>query len=171
MCPPYYPSYEKLPTIFFDSELLYVSHKLYLFLLFHIVADYVFYFLVKKPYLKKIVCTQCKTSNNTIYTDGAGTAYPSAAHDFTLGVYFGSCYSLLSFLCSVLLIIVCPHCFLCGVLLIIVCPLLFFFFWSFKLKGICYFTVYVFHKKKYYIIFCCPHCLYLQWVWSDGSYS
>jgi hypothetical protein len=43
-----------------------------------------------------------------IGTSGAGTAYYSWKHDFTLGVLWGSCYSIFSFLCSVLYIIVCP---------------------------------------------------------------
>ena len=32
-------------------------------------------------------------------TSGAGTAYPSEAHEFTLGFRWGSCYSLFSFMC------------------------------------------------------------------------
>ena len=32
-------------------------------------------------------------------SSGAGTAYPSGAHKFTPGFYWGSCYSIFSFLC------------------------------------------------------------------------
>ena len=37
---------------------------------------------------------------------GAGTAYPSGAPEFTPGFQSGSCYSIFSFLCSVLQIVV-----------------------------------------------------------------
>ena len=41
-------------------------------------------------------------SNTTGATSGAGTAYPSGAHEFTLGLLWGSCYSIFSFMCNVL---------------------------------------------------------------------
>ena len=40
-----------------------------------------------------------------------GIVYPSGALEFTLGLLLGSCCSFFSFLCSVLLIIVCPFVF------------------------------------------------------------
>ena len=42
------------------------------------------------------------------FTSGAGTAYPSGANDFIPGFKLGSCYSIFSFLCGILDIIVCP---------------------------------------------------------------
>ena len=37
---------------------------------------------------------------------GVGTAYPSGTPEFTIGFQWGSCYSIFSFLCSVLQIII-----------------------------------------------------------------
>jgi hypothetical protein len=34
-----------------------------------------------------------------MFTSGAGTAYPSGAHEFTPGVQWGSCYLIFSFMC------------------------------------------------------------------------
>ena len=46
-------------------------------------------------------------------TSGAGTAHPSGAPEFS----WGSCYSIFSFMCIVLKIVVCPfsfdHCVVC----------------------------------------------------------
>ena len=50
----------------------------------------------------------CNQINTTGATSGAGTAYPSGAPEFITGFQWGSCYSILSFMCNVLLIVVCP---------------------------------------------------------------
>ena len=68
-------------------------------------------------------------SNATGVTCGIGSANPSGASQFSPGFYWCTCYSILSFLCSVLQIIVCCQwctcylilSFLCSVLLTIVC--------------------------------------------------
>ncbi len=49
----------------------------------------------------------CNKSNTMGATSGAGTAYPSGTPEFTPGFQWGSCCSIISFLCSVQLIIVC----------------------------------------------------------------
>ena len=41
----------------------------------------------------------CNQINTTGATSGAGTTYPSRAHEFTPGFQWGSCYSTLSFMC------------------------------------------------------------------------
>jgi hypothetical protein len=41
----------------------------------------------------------CNYINTTVATIGAGTADPSGAHDLTLGFWWGSCYSIFSFIC------------------------------------------------------------------------
>ena len=58
--------------------------------------------------------------NTTDITRGAGTAYPSGAHEFIPGFQWGSCSSIFIFLCGVLQIVVCPfvlfsfiHCVVC----------------------------------------------------------
>jgi hypothetical protein len=50
----------------------------------------------------------CNWSNTTGGTSGEGTAYTSGAPVFTPGIQWGSCYSIFSFMCNVLLIVVCP---------------------------------------------------------------
>ena len=54
-------------------------------------------------------------------TSGAGNAYPSGAYEFTPGFQWGSCYSICSFLCRFLYIVVCSfvilssnHCDVCS---------------------------------------------------------
>ena len=49
----------------------------------------------------------CKKSNSTGTTCGAGSTYPSGAHGFTPVYQWGSCCSIISFLCNVLQIVVC----------------------------------------------------------------
>ena len=50
-------------------------------------------------------------------TSRTGTAYPSRAPEFNPDFQWGSCYSICSFLCGVLWIVVCPysfgHCVVC----------------------------------------------------------
>jgi hypothetical protein len=41
----------------------------------------------------------CKYINTTGITSGAGTCYPSVAHEFTSGFYWSSRYSIFSFIC------------------------------------------------------------------------
>ena len=41
-------------------------------------------------------------------TSGAGTAYPSGAHVFTPGFYWGSCYSIFGFMCIVCRLLFVP---------------------------------------------------------------
>ena len=41
-------------------------------------------------------------------TSGAGTVYPSEAHEFTTGIQWASCYSIFSFICKFFQIFVCP---------------------------------------------------------------
>ena len=41
----------------------------------------------------------CNSINTTGATSGAGTAYPSGASTFIPGFYWGSCYSIFSFMC------------------------------------------------------------------------
>ena len=41
----------------------------------------------------------CNQINTTSATTGAGLAHPSEAHEFTPGFYWGSCYSIFSFIC------------------------------------------------------------------------
>ena len=50
----------------------------------------------------------CNKSNTTGANSGTGTAYPSGAHEFTLDFWWGSCYTMFSFLCRLFQIIVCP---------------------------------------------------------------
>ena len=51
----------------------------------------------------------CNWSNTSgVVTSGEETIYPSGAHKFTPSVWWGSCCSIFSFLCSVLYFIVCP---------------------------------------------------------------
>ena len=54
----------------------------------------------------------CNKSNKMGGTYGAGTAYTSGTTEFTPGFQWGSCCSLISFLCSILQINVCPFFFL-----------------------------------------------------------
>ena len=48
-----------------------------------------------------------KSVNTTGATSGVGLAYPSGAPEFNPSFYWVSCYSIFSFLCNVLLIVVC----------------------------------------------------------------
>jgi hypothetical protein len=48
-----------------------------------------------------IIWTKYKLSNTTDGTSGAGTAYPSCAHEFTSSFYCGSCCAIFSFLSDV----------------------------------------------------------------------
>ena len=57
----------------------------------------------------------CNKSYTKGATCGTGTAYPSEAHEFTPGFYWGSCYSIFSFICRS-----CRSLFV----------FLYFFFWS-----------------------------------------
>jgi hypothetical protein len=41
----------------------------------------------------------CNQTNTTGATSGAGTAYPSGASEFTPGFLWGSCYSVICFIC------------------------------------------------------------------------
>ena len=50
-------------------------------------------------------------NNTTGVTSGKEINYPSEAPDFTSGFLWGSCCWIVSFLCSVLEIIVCPFVF------------------------------------------------------------
>ena len=58
----------------------------------------------------------CNQINTTSATTGAGLAHPSGAHEFTPGFYWGSCYSIFSFICMffrslfVLLYFLFGHC-------------------------------------------------------------
>jgi len=49
-------------------------------------------------------------------TSGAGTAYSSRAHDFSPSFWLGSCFSIFSFLCTTLWIIV----YLCFLFLLVI---------------------------------------------------
>ena len=53
-------------------------------------------------------CRVCNYNNTTGATSGAGTAFPSEAPEFTPGFQWGSYYSIFSFMCNVLQIVVCP---------------------------------------------------------------
>ena len=50
----------------------------------------------------------CNQNNTTGEISGAGAIFPSGAPDFTPGFQWGSCYSIFSFMCNVLQIVVCP---------------------------------------------------------------
>ena len=59
-------------------------------------------------YFNKVTLTFCKTVvqfsidnyiNTSGATSGAGTAYPSGAHEFIPGFQWGLCYSIFSFMC------------------------------------------------------------------------
>ena len=50
----------------------------------------------------------CSNRNTTGVLCGAGTAYPSTAPEFTPGFKWDLCCSIVSFLCTVLYIILCP---------------------------------------------------------------
>ena len=50
----------------------------------------------------------CNQSDSTGATSGARKSYSSAAPAFTAGFQWGSCYSIFSFMCNVLQIVVCP---------------------------------------------------------------
>ena len=50
----------------------------------------------------------CNNRNTTGATCGAGTAYPSRAREFTRSICWGWCWLIISFLCNVLKIVVCP---------------------------------------------------------------
>ena len=86
-----------------------------IFFLFYIYPMYiqrskpfpcVFNNLQKKVYgiLKRLRSIKSETGA----TSGAGTAYPFGAFEFTSGVQWGSCYTIFSFLCCILQIVVCP---------------------------------------------------------------
>ena len=64
--------------------------------------------LSEHQYCENLTKHVCNYSNMMSATNGAGTAFPSVAHEFTSGFQWGSCCSIFSFLCSVLQIIVCP---------------------------------------------------------------
>ena len=51
-----------------------------------------------------------QSSNTTGATSGGGTTYPSRAHEFTPGFQCDSYYSIFSFLCNILQIVVCFFC-------------------------------------------------------------
>ena len=64
------------------------------------------YFPVLSSYMtSRRVCNQ---SNQTAAPSGAGTAFSSGVPEFTRGFQWGSCYSIFSFLCIVLQIVVSP---------------------------------------------------------------
>ena len=50
----------------------------------------------------------CYQINTTGAISVVGTAYPSRAPEFTPGFQWGSCYSIFSFMCNALQIVVCP---------------------------------------------------------------
>ena len=50
----------------------------------------------------------CNWSNTTGATSGLGTIYHFEPPGITSGFLWGSCYSILSFMCSVLQIVTCP---------------------------------------------------------------
>ena len=53
----------------------------------------------------------CNQNNLTGATSGSTSADPSGAPEFIPGFQWGSCYSIFSFMCSVLQIVVCPFVF------------------------------------------------------------
>ena len=57
-----------------------------------------------------------------VATIGAGTAYPSGAHEFTPGFQWCSCYLIVSFMCNVLQIVVCPFIFFLLAIVLSVLP-------------------------------------------------
>jgi hypothetical protein len=66
----------------------------------------------------------CHEINTTGVSSGAGTVYPSGTPEFTLDIYWGSCYSILSFRCMVCKSLFVPLSFFFWPL----CCLFFFFF-------------------------------------------
>jgi hypothetical protein len=57
---------------------------------------------INDTYVISEYCRAYNKSNITVVTGGAGTAYPSGAHEFTHGFWWGSCYSIFSFMCNAL---------------------------------------------------------------------
>ena len=65
----------------------------------------------------------CTYINTTGVTNGAGTAYPSRAPELTPGFQWGSCNSIISFMCLFFKIIVCPFVrFLFAIVLSVLLP-------------------------------------------------
>ena len=58
-----------------------------------IVNKYVIFFL------EQVIVGIFRGSQIKLLSNGAGTSYPSGALEFTTGFYWGSCYSIFSFMC------------------------------------------------------------------------